>query len=84
MIDEVKLQNPAGFIDPAGEAQIGFGRAGIARRVIVLCGARSYVRSAGQLQEYESFYQASVTRLLHITRRAFLHALSSLRRAEIS
>jgi hypothetical protein len=46
MINEVKLQNPAGFADATGEAKIGFGRGRVAGWVIMLCGARSYVQSA--------------------------------------
>ena len=38
----------------------------------VLSGGRSYVQCAGELPVAEGFYRASLTLLLHITRRAFL------------
>jgi len=36
--------------------------------MVVLCGARSYVQCAGEVPPCESFYQAWLIRLLHITR----------------
>ena len=44
MIDQVNLENFAGFENSAGKAQICFGGRWIARWMVVLCGARSYVR----------------------------------------
>jgi hypothetical protein len=43
----MELQNSARFIDPASEPQISFGRGGVTRWVIVLCGVRIYVRCEG-------------------------------------
>jgi hypothetical protein len=43
MVQQLDLENPGSFANPAGEAQIGFARAGVPRRVIVLCGLNRYV-----------------------------------------
>ena len=49
VIQQIDLQNSAAFVDPAGEPQIGFRRGGVARWVVVLCGARCYVQRPGKV-----------------------------------
>jgi hypothetical protein len=55
MINEVTLQNLAGFVDPSAWAKISIGGAQAARSVIGLCGARCYVQSFEKVPVEEAF-----------------------------
>lgn len=61
MVQKLDLKNPAGLANLAGEAKIGFARAGVSGRMIVLCELNSYViwRAIGQVQSVSDWSECT-------------------------
>ena len=62
MIKEIDLKNASGFSDPTCKPGVGFRRAYIAAWMVVLCGARIYVQSAGEALVLRHFIERVYSR----------------------
>jgi hypothetical protein len=71
MIVKVDLKKASSFGYASREPDIGVRRGAISARVIVLCGARIYVRCLVEALVCELFYEACLIHPLHITQPHF-------------
>jgi hypothetical protein len=76
VVQQLDLENPGSFANPAREAKIGFARARVPRRVVMLCGQNDYVTRRAYRRAQPVVGVPRVDQTLHIILCAFRRAIT--------